>query len=551
MAAKEYLDISGRLGLTSKFYGDINRASGTPSWRILAKDGEAADGVYNPFVRYGFLSPANDAFKTMTVGTGAQAAIMGSSLYDEVNDDFYLAERGTTIFKGDGLDDTSIDAVGSAISGTAVQVTDMNIYQINGVKKIFYAYRKTSGSGSDIGYATLPFASQNDDWLSADATGAFNIDTTGTAEIRMTNADNGFMYVICGAFLHKVDGTTNGGANGTVTANVLVFPATFSLVDVLDYRGQIFIPLVQRVFDPISLNSTNDFVTECGVYIWDRQSTQVNMRDYIPIQGVREILWAYVSPKGTVRLWTIGANRFVQLREFNGATFEVIEEMGLNTAPRFKDSMAVAGNMTVWIARDGYIYAHGSVNPGDPEGIFKLGQFTAITTASVGAIVYGGSNTYAVSGMKGDMEALTITWFNGDTTAFVNNKWYIHGTSTINSQNQIANTGNVYSPIKFLPTVSTVNYMRVYFAPLLSSVTSGSTVVATIKFYINGSTTESISQSLTRQELEKGYIFVPAGIAGVFSVQMLTQFSTGQNLGTYDFAPHLLEIDYTVSDKIK
>ena len=75
---------------------------------------------------------------------------------------------------------------------------------------------------------------------------------------------------------------------------------------------------------------------KCGVYIWDRQSTQINMSDYIPIDGVREVRNIF-SFKGIPYCFTVSSNRYTQLRRYNGNEFEVVKEFGAEDYPRFSD----------------------------------------------------------------------------------------------------------------------------------------------------------------------------------------------------------------------
>lgn len=136
--AKLYIDLSGQGGLGDKYFGDTDQITPSPNRRLLGDEGVMAQGTFNPFTRFGFLSPTVTTLHSVTADQTLNA-VMGSSQYDHINDDAYMAERGRQIFKADGFDDLTLSRVEQLPTSTSVD--DLEIYQVNGVRKLFYVYK--------------------------------------------------------------------------------------------------------------------------------------------------------------------------------------------------------------------------------------------------------------------------------------------------------------------------------------------------------------------------------------------------------------------------
>lgn len=484
---------------------------------------------------FNFLTTAGSLRTSASSKTAINSSVFGSVIYDDINDDHYWGERGINIMKGDGLDDLSLSSV-LALPTNSV-ITDLEIYQINLVRKLFYTYKNSSTNALGVGIATLPFASNDNSWLTSTVSGAFSNTTLTNPFIR--KADNGFAYLFQDNVLHKIDGTAGGGANGTITANVLTFPIFFQLIDAVDYRGKMLMGIIQRNTDLSSTESIN-FNSECGVYVWDRQSTQVSMSDYIPLNGVKEIRKIYISPTGTVRMICVASDRIVQIREYNNSTFQIIEELPPGSYPLFHDSLSVVHTMTFWLGNDGYFYGHGSPTNGEKEAIFKIGY----PALGGGVILFGGSNGFSsTSGYRSDFEAFYLSL---SETSFV--KWFYNTGVTPGGIPQATNTGNVYTLVKYLPKLSTVNFIRIFGAP---SLITGSSNVASIKIYFNQSSTPWATKSITRDQWSRGYMDIPINKPYVNAIQLEVEFNNSQVIGTSDFAPAYAEVDYSATETNK
>lgn len=484
-------------------------------------------------------------FRYSTSTKADATTILGSSIYDSANNDFYFAERGQRIFKGDTLDDTTLNPEHDlGATGTPV-IMDLEIYQLNGTRKLFYVYE--SGGNLNVGEATLPIAFENDNWLTTDVSGAFTNGLTNDAFMRV--ADNGFAYLFADNDIHKIDGTTNGGANGTISANVLQFPEYFQIVDAIDYRGNMYVAIHQNteaVHSAIYTQRTNSI--PCGIYIWDRRTTVVNTQDYIPLEGVKQIRKIYVSPQGDLRLIVVNSENIVEIRKYNGSTFAAIEEAGYIAYPQFHDSLTNIGGLSVWLGVNGNIYAHGKISPFDIEGIYKIGNTPdTVYTASTptGAIMFGGGNTdSSTAGFKSYKTGLYIPYINSSAVALLK-AWDIYGTGADGITNAQQEQGNVYTLVKFFPTMSTVHYIDIYNFPQTGS---GSTTCGTVKIYFNQSSTAWASKTITRDQAARGYVTIDVDKQFVNSIQLEFEFETSIGIPTFDYAPSFAVVDYTVTE---
>lgn len=130
--AKLTFDLSGIGGLVERHQGDLNDTSPKPHLRYIGGDGQLADGIFNPMKRYGYMSPANNSYVSMT---GTIASAINSMVYDGESDIMYIAED-ENILKLDGLDDTSVSNYIGITAGDDIK--DMVMYEINGKKALFY-----------------------------------------------------------------------------------------------------------------------------------------------------------------------------------------------------------------------------------------------------------------------------------------------------------------------------------------------------------------------------------------------------------------------------
>lgn len=549
--AKLYIDLSGRAGHAPKWQGDLTDGSSRPQMRYLGADGQTAGGIYSPLRTYGYMSPAPSASTLITANSFSFSDYWYSSYYDSVSGSFYFGENlSGEIWSGD-FDTGGVTSAtnlkstfNGPIPGSNVTVTDFEMYQINGVRKLFYAYNNSAGSGGDIGIftPTADGAMTNNDytWLSATAAGGFH--TSATNPVFMRTSDNGFMYIFDGNAVHKVDGYSTGSSAGRVTANVLTFPFSFNMIDALDWHGHLWI-CVQTSnpsFVPQGVAAFNENIV--GVYVWDRQSTVVNSTDFIPLSGVREIRRIYTSDTGELRMIVISAEGLVQVRKYNGSTFEVLVEAGRNAFPLLKDSFTTMGSMAVWLGFDQNWYAFGKIAPGEKDALYTFGEISTVTgtpNLNTGAILYAYVNIDTAAGNV-DNPRQAFFW---SVSSGSNHIWYPFFVNHASGQGvSSTSAGNVYTLVKYLPKLATVNYINIMCAP---TPTVDTTTNGTVSIYFNQSTAAFKAHTVTRAQTSRGYVSIPIHKPYVNAIQLKISWPTNTIMSTDDFATAYAEVDYT------
>jgi hypothetical protein len=501
------------------------------------KDGTVVDGEYNPFIRYGYISPTTSSITSVTTDN-SQNSIFKACHYDAINDDFYLFENGA-IYRGDTTTDTSLTRVVTTPNNNADIAADLEIYQVNGVRKIFGVYQSNAGK-AEILISSLPYDSATDNltWLSGTVSGAFSNDLVGDAWMNV--ADNGFAYLFMENQVYKIDGTiATGGTNGTISS-ALLFPNGYKMVDSLDYRGNIFIGIHNYPND--TRNNNPSFIPsgklEVGVYIWNRSTTVSSGADYIPLSGFKEIKKIFLSPSGKVRVIAIDDTGYTHILQYGGSDFQPIFKVGYNAYPTHRDSVSSFGHITTWFGHDGVLYMYGSINPGDEECLYKLYHVAVASTTGGVILTSPGTSTTP--------PALYITYQASGGT-LTNSRLKIF-TITSQAASDVTAGGTITFPLKYIPKLSTVNFIRIFGVP---SATTGSTTIATINIFLNQSTTQWASKTVTLDQWSRGYIDIPVDKPYVNSIQLDLVYASGLTIGTSDFAPAYAEVDYTPTETNK
>lgn len=540
--------MTGLLGLAPRWFGDEgDTISEYPQYRYLGTKGQIAAGVYNPDRRYGFMCPSSATFTAVTESdvTYNFTNEWRATIYDSAGHAWF-GENGNLLWREttNGVFSQLRTGVSAAAicALTTARITDLEIYQINGVRNVFYSYQNSAGSAiGDIGNIISPDAGGAVNWFSSVASGG----SAGLGPLNdhfMVVADNGFMYVGDGNYVHKVDGTTlTGGTNGTITPQVLVTSASYVFADGVDFKGYTWFVVIDN---PLVNGDTTSFSgNTCGIYVWDRQTTIANVEDFIPIKGVKSIKKIYVTQSGKLRILCMSAKRTVQIREYNGAVFETITESALVSYPLYRDSVAIAGNFIYWMGGDAKVYAHGYLVPGLDEQLFTIGDMTAVPSGSFGA----GATLYIDANASVTVARTALMFSISDSSPAVNNKiWYPNVTG--GSPSQIP----VYSLVNYFPFPVKINYVRMYHN---AGNTSGSTVQGTLNIYANQATSPTITSNITRDDINKGWKYIPFNQGAknaVFSVQTSVTWTAGIGISdATDWMPRMLEIDYVPLPKLQ
>lgn len=437
--AKLIIDVSGKKALGPKYYGDIYRSAADPNYRYIGEKGMMADGIFNPYMRDGYLSPANKAFKQITRDSGTTDFASGTvaSIIDATANKWYLL-RGSTVLQYPSTNEsTDTTSLSTGISGTG---SDMENYLINNTRKIFIItttaigiYDTTDGV-VDKNWLSTPIVSSATVSSGTISAGELTVsDTTGYAssgglwiggtQYQYTSIVNGtkfggvtpttsttvgltvyqgaaggnvslttgnynkgvksglYLYILNGSSVHRIDGTSSGGPTGTFKANILSLPSNLYFYDAVDSGGQLLF-----VINPSSQNEnarnqvpTGQYPLECAVGVWNK--TSLGFSQYVVVPGMRQLRNIFVAPNGAVRLFAIDNNRETHLMQFTGATFKTILRLGQDAYPNQYDGLAVGATTTYWYGMDGAMYTYGSANVGDPEILSKFFDFDTLNAS--------------------------------------------------------------------------------------------------------------------------------------------------------------------------
>lgn len=566
---KTIIDLSGRKGLSSKFFGDVNRfgytgytEGGDPSLRYLASDGETVSGIANPVTKYGYLSPSANTFLSVSVA-GAGTAInktIGINLVDEPNRDLWFACNNSHIYFSTNYYNTSLtDAVTvSTALTTLVQFTDSCSYTLNGTSKLFFAWVGSSnGYISTLDPGDSTGATWNEDWSSADVTNTISF-ISGRRTLSMVPSGDSFMYILNNSQVHRLDGTTIGGAQGTLYQNVLQGNGNMNFSSGIEYKNKLYL-VVRRAgaIDDYTTAKTygdmsgyNDFI---GIYIWNKQASFYNSSDFVSLAGVNDVRGMFLSPSGDLRIITVDMGGGASIRQLNGTAFPVVKSLPYGAIPTTRKSIYNHGGFTYWLGIDGMIYGYGSDVVGEKEFLYIVGQ--SITNGQ-GTLI--GGSLACISTENGDAsptgykptDVFWITYATASNNGFVKT-FYPFAYDTIGTTNNIArNPGNVFYPPKLLPTLSNVKHINIIMARK-EGLASPTQVEAIINFYFNQSATASFSKSVTRADISKGYISIEINKPYVNSIQLGIVHNTNSNIGVADFAPAYAELVYDTTATIK
>jgi hypothetical protein len=757
--AQTIIDLTGAAGLAQNFFGDTDMVTPQPNLRLQTERGGMAGGLFNPFLRSGYMAPTTSTKETVTTDNAVTNPLITVE-YDQFNNDIYWTDGVKQIFRGDGLNDSTLARVDelagtSYMNHTWTAAYDLQVYELNGERQLYTVgavlpsypatlqqmgqqdasapyrvvtvgidsasgvtpvleeYRRAFGSGSSstltipvvtvdqrdnrilvvvamtgsttditgityngvsmtsiassslsptyrvcatvappvgsasvvvtyagatsnrLAYAfvlsgagqTLPAAvavendngtdtflycepanngtdqyllgvlfgdanrvsHESDNWDSIETNSqAYGYDefvvsawnggpflqlaaadlpyytfpdkrrfltsiTTNAFKQAlksdyafMRNADNGFSYIFADNRVHKLDGTITGGANGTVTKDVIIFPQDFRIKDAVDYRSRMYIA-VHRYPLTSSPTTLNTFTGLCGIVVWNRSSNQFSVGDYIELPGVREIKKIWASPDGVLKLITISDNGLTELRQFGyndsgGVVFPVQFTLGIGAHPQYPDGLTVAGDKSIWLANDGYMYADKA------NAVVRLCEIELPATNSTtdlaqnitsGAVLYGHEPSTASGGFRTNKQAVTYSFETGTTPT--HQRIYPFDLTTSSNGSQTPHQGDVYTQVVLLPIGTVARQLRVYNAPITGS---GTEVIATVKLYFNQSATVGMTKSITKDEARRGYVNFKLNKPYIHAVQIEIEWATGTSIGSDMYLPSTAVLTY-------
>lgn len=388
MAEKITLNLTGRGGLAKKWGGDITTngydgydQSGQPNLRYEADENQFVSGVFDPVKKNGYLSPSSKVFINVpqTLISGGISDEPAVSIVDPIEDKMYFILDDGMIITGYGYTGEDFN---DEVDVTFHQVNDAAIYYKNGVRTVYVIGQYQFGVSSRIMefQADSNASTINTNWSSNDVTNSFAL-YDGNANKLIPSGD-GFMYVLNKNAVHRIDGTVVGGIEGTIYKDILKGPEKSYLTDGVEFNNYLYIVIqnnelwdgyttIQTLLEQ-SIKTNN---SDCGVYIWNRQSTFYNSSNFISLPGVTTVKHIWVSPKNELLIMAIYSTSDVAILRFNGSSFEEQEIMPWGSHVTIRSGLQVYGNFTYWCGADGYIYRYGSEYKNEKNFLTIIGQY--------------------------------------------------------------------------------------------------------------------------------------------------------------------------------
>lgn len=556
------IDLSGSGGLSESF------AKVPANLNYLSADNQINQGSFNPYIYPGYMAPPRNINKT--INQGQTTFIDRACIYDSVNGKFVTGGQRTLNNRPcfniyNSLDVTTANDSRETSTGNST-IYDFEIYELNGVRKIFYT-TFASGQGF-IGVLDVSTVNNYNTYNWSNGAAAADVSLyTGTvtgaltfgAPVFLRTASNGFMYAFFNNQVSKIDGTILGGTAGTITPSVLQLDATYNISDAVDWRNNIYIACQSSLGQAFGQTQDNYRISNnCSVFIWDRISSQARTTDFVPLLGVKFINRIFVAPDGELKMICTTSDGYVQIREYDGNSFSVLHELPSTAAPLFWDSVTFSNYATFWLAQDGYIYSHGLPITGSKtlmyqyrkfQSVFQLGRVSSFIASSYsGYLFFGNGITELVT------DALIVNYSTNGANPSITQKYLFKANSTptgySNSLPGSIDTVIPKSKIVQLPYLATVNEMKVFFATTTSTGVGDETdIMGNIKVYFNHGTTAFKSQNVTKKDLRKGYIRIPLEKMYVNNIQIGIDWTGVTSVGnisgiTNDMMPYYAIVDY-------
>jgi hypothetical protein len=119
---------------------------------------------------------------------------------------------------------------------------------------------------------------------------------------------------------------------------------------------------------------------------------------------------------------------------------------------------------------------------------------------------------------------------------------------TVDTVDLLAAKGDIYTPLKLLPKMSTIKSIDIFMA----RTSGGAGVMADLKFYFNQNTTASFTKTITVADCAKGYVHYEINKPFVNSLQIETEYKTNVKLTfVEDYMPAYAIIEYEPTNTLK
>lgn len=537
-------------GLAPKYWNDyslfVNR---------FGKPGQVLYGEVNPFYKPGYLMGGSSTYTALT----NESALTDSGRFEQfiiADDNIIDTSSGTSIygiqnattgqFHAINPTTNTISSSGStpkwpkitnltsgAHNGHTTEVfDDVFRYQVNGVQK------------------TLVLMRDNTDWdilkwdstlTAGDVLGNVGSAATGytTSMVNITYptfavvSDNSYCYIVDINKVHKFDGTAlTGGANGTLTADVLLLDNSRMFVDGVDHQGKIWF-----LTQPSHVKSSSSYVEQysawptrdISVVVWGRNSSVVNVENNIRLDGCSESF--FITPiNGVIHVFARGGSStnssrgINKLFAYNGSRFVLVKELGEGTSgiPCSRGAIIPYANGVLWQDTDGILWWYGNVlAEGDAitGSLFMVGK-TSGSGVTGGAIIAKNSSAVYVSRIESS--AMKFGQWDPMASTTSGNLTYIH-----------------LAPIE-LPKLSTINGITIIFL----AESNANTGVVALDIYNKNNATNLTKYIDLDVDVPRGYVY--------HKLDLKKSNMIGLRLGTGDSFTNAtlpkimrIEIDYT------
>lgn len=595
--AKLQIQLNGKAGLAPKHFGNGLYSSNDQHLKYLGKTGQMASGIWNSYRYDGFMSPMPDQYQTIylqRLDSGQDQSRVLNFIYSDVD----VGSGEIVLFDDDGLylskDNPFIAAIGSNIDfggnftspyftredkntgGTTIlaeTVNDAVKSQYAGAAAYYYTWGDKIGRSSSVSTIGKVTGTSIVQWIAA-STNPGGLTALYTNWPTLVNGNNQYIYVLDGSSIHGINVSpsgTVGNANGTFDSDIIIFQATVSLIDGIEHAGNIYLSISEgesnmNIFDiPNQRVITN---VRCSVYIWNKISDQQLQANEIPLSNCKQVGRIWVMD-GNIYVITVNTSNVMEIRILSGGSFKVLHEIGGDAEFNVgKNSLEVTPIGTIIATNKGNLFLLNKEN-----GLVKLGVYASDVDQDESTLVsYNGDNgnepSNTVQGLRNSVANLTIAYTSTDHTGTTDGirmvKFYLHnhgtmlnnyegGTYTAAEQTWLdanipeiplkANQGDVYTLVKYLPKLSTVNHIYIACKPTADA--SDSVKIATIKVYYNNSTTVGHEHDVYQKEASRGYIHMNVNEPNVNAIQLEIEWDTDQIMGENDFATSFALVDYT------
>ena len=510
-------DLSG--GLHNQYHQDIQTET------KLMRENEYGRGNFDPITIPGLMRPLTIKRTDLVNKTVVDASIRKFVPYSSTK--LYAIETGANIHEITYSNNTitspqfaEITAVGTHAAHTGFTCDDMVVYQKNGT--ICFLASWNDNVDGDVALIEAD-GTLDADYFSATATGG---QVLGKYYHPLLVAPNQFCYTGDANSIHKLDGTTAGGANGTASLSAIDAPKGWVFKDFEHWGGY-----MMAAANNLPGGGDLGFIdVEKAVYIWDYSSVSGGDLDgfesVIPVRGQGNLDYIFIHEN--IPHIFVSNSTYSEIQKFDGMNFVPIKRINAEDRPYSKGSFTDYKGLTMWTSVSTGLMLYGRIFPNSMPGIYRFGSSVdggAIHTALITDRYFGGAgndNAYRIDVPGSNTDVITDC---------------LHGTYDI-----------FFTKVYDLPAQSQIHGVNLYWKP-----TSGETnvnVINELGFFLNmpSSATKDVSINVKINQ-GKGFLFVPYHKTNVNTVQLTWDYSSISTRAKA-IIPHRIEILWSPKQKI-